>query len=257
MTVPLPQAFLETPLAHRALHDRAKGVVENSLSAVLAAVQAGYGIEIDVQLTADEQAVVFHDYDLDRLTGQSGPVRDRTLSELQSIALTAGDASIPSLAEVLNAVAGQVPLLIEIKDQDGGLGPNVGPLEKAVAADIAGYVGPLAVMSFNPHAVAQLRDLSPGVPRGLVTDPLPPAYWPNVSDETRKRLTAIADFDALGATFISHYFEDLGNPRVTELKAQGAAILCWTIRSLEDEEKARQVAQNITFEGYSAPQHRS
>ena len=114
---PLPDAFLGAPLAHRALHDVAAGRPENSREAIEAACAAGYGIEIDLQLSRDGQAMVFHDYDLKRLTGQPGPIRQRDAAELQAITLSGGATGIPTFAEVLDLVAGRVPLLIEIKDR--------------------------------------------------------------------------------------------------------------------------------------------
>ena len=134
-----------------------------------AAVAAGYGIEIDIQPSADGVPMVFHDYALERLTAETGPVRGRSAAELAGIPLIGCDEGIPTLAEVLALVAGQVPLLIEIKDQDGANGPNVGPLEAAVAGVLERYAGPLAVMSFNPHAVAAMARCAPDLPRGLTT----------------------------------------------------------------------------------------
>ena len=85
MTIPLPDAFLTIPIAHRALHDVRDGRPENSRAAVQAAIDAGYGIEIDVQMTADRQGAVFHDYALDRLTDEMGPVAKRTLADLATV----------------------------------------------------------------------------------------------------------------------------------------------------------------------------
>lgn len=248
----LPRVFLETPLAHRALHDVAKGRAENSFAAIEAAIDAGYGIEIDVQLTADDQALVFHDYALERLTDGNGTVRQFERGELASISLLGGGEAIPDLGEVLALVAGQVPLLIEIKDQDRALGDNVGPLEQAVAAAVAEYAGPVAVMSFNPESVAVMQALVPHVPRGLTTDAFLPDDWSAPADRLT-HLAAIPDFDRVGAQFISHNWHALDMPRVQALKADGAAILCWTVRSAEDEGAARRIADNITFEGYPAP----
>jgi glycerophosphoryl diester phosphodiesterase len=247
----LPAPFTRVPLAHRALHDLAKGRPENSRAAIAAAIAAGYGIEIDVQLSADGAAMVFHDDTLDRLTAQTGPVRERSAADLSRIGLKGGDEAIPTLPEVLDLVAGRVPLLIEIKDQDGAMGPGIGPLEAAVAEALAGYEGPVAVMNFNPHSVARMADLSPGTPRGLVTSAYDPDDWglPPALCET---LRAIPDYARTGASFISHEAADLTRPRVAELKAAGATILCWTIRSPEQEARARQVADGITFEGYLA-----
>lgn len=250
MNPSLPPAFLAAPIAHRALHG--PGRAENSLSAVEAAVRAGYGIEIDVQLTADGQAVVFHDEDLTRLTGEAGLVRARTADELAAIPLKAGGGTIPRLRDVLEAVRGRVPLLIEVKDQDGRMGPAVGELERAVADDLARYDGPVAVMSFNPHAVDALCRDAPRVARGLVTCSWRPEDWPDMPEPVCEGLRGIPDFARTGASFISHEAADLHRPRVTELKAAGVPILCWTIRSAEAEADARKVADNITFEGYLA-----
>ncbi len=248
----LPEAFLRRPLAHRALHDVARGCPENSRAAVRAAVDAGYGIEIDVQMSADAQAMVFHDGQLDRLAEASGPVRAVAAHDLGQIPLKGGAEGIPDLPEILALVAGQVPLLIEIKDQDGALGPDVGPLEAAVAKALAGYAGPVAVMSFNPHAVARMAALCPEVPRGLVTDAFAAKDWA-IPAPRRAELRNIPDFDRAGCSFISHHWRDLDRPRVSDLKARGAHILCWTVKSPTDEAEARKIAGNITFEQYLAP----
>lgn len=248
----LPAAFLTTPIAHRALHDRAAGRPENSLAAMRAAIAAGYGIECDIQPSADGVPMVFHDYDLKRLTGISGRIRGLTAAELGATTLLGGDEGIPTLAEVLDLVAGRVPLLVEIKDQDGAMGPEVGTLEEAAAKLLATYTGPIAVMSFNPHAVAAFSAAAPGVAIGLTTSAYTAEDWPLLPAKVRAHLAPIPDYERLGCSFVSHEAADLGAPRIAELKAKGAAILCWTIRSPEAEAEARKIAQNITFEGYLA-----
>jgi glycerophosphoryl diester phosphodiesterase len=246
----LPPAFLLRPLAHRALHDRARGRPENGR----AAIEHGYGIECDLQLSADGVPMVFHDDHLMRLTGQDGAVRERTAAELGRLPLKGGDEGIPTLAEVLSLVAGRVPLLIEVKDQSHALGPIDGVLEEAIAAALQGYDGPVALMSFNPHSVMALRDAAPDVPRGLTTCDFDPAdpEWAPAGEARLSHLREIADFDAAGACFVSHDRTDLHRPRLAELKAMGVPVLCWTIRSAEQEAEARRVADNITFEGYLA-----
>ena len=247
----LPEIFLRRPFAHRGLHDVGDRRPENSLAAAKAAIEHGYGIELDVQLTADAKAVVFHDYKLDRLTGSSGAVQQKSTAELAEIQLTGGDEGIPSLADFLGLVAGRVPLLLEIKDQDGALGKDVGPLERAVAAAIKDYQGDVAVMSFNPHSVAAMKETAPTCPRGLVTEAFPRTKWA-APKATLKRLREIPDYQRTGSVFISHQARDLNRPRVAELKQEGATILCWTIRSAKEERAARRVADNVTFEGYLA-----
>jgi len=248
----LPAAFLTRPIAHRAYHDKTQGRPENSRAAIRAAVDAGYGIEIDLQLSADGQAMVIHDYDLRRLTGQRGAVALRTAAELGTIPLLHGDEGIPTLCEVLDIIAGRVALLIEIKDQDGKMGPNVGPLEQATADALQSYTGPVAIMSFNPHSIIEMASLAPDLPRGLTTSAYKPLSWAPLPAAVCARLRGIPDYDRTTSCFISHEAFDLDRPRVAHLKSAGAAVLCWTIRSAEAEAAARRIAQNITFEGYPA-----
>lgn len=249
---PLPPALLARPIAHRGYHDRGAGVIENSRAAIRAAMDMGYGAEIDVQLSADGRAMVFHDYDLTRLTGRPGAVRQHGADALGKMPLTDGDETIPTLAEILALVDGRIPLLVEIKDQDGALGPDIGPLEQAVAQDLRGYDGDVALMSFNPHALSALAQFAPARARGLVTCDFAAEDWQLVPDARRAKLRDIPDFDATGASFISHDATDLGSARVAELKSRGFPVLCWTIRSAGDEARARRVADNVTFEGYAA-----
>lgn len=245
----LPEGFTARPFAHRGLHGTAGP--ENSPAAIRAAIARGYGIEIDVQASADNRAMVFHDDALGRLTEATGPVRAKTASELGAIRLKRGSDMIPTLDTVLRIVAGQVPLLIEIKDQSGDMGTNrIGPLEFAVARALKSYTGPVAVMSFNPNAISAFRDAAPQVPRGLVTDNWAREDWPGVPELRRNHLRGIPDYLPLGCSFISHNAADLHSPRVAELRADGATILTWTIRSHEAERAARRIAHAVTFEGY-------
>lgn len=250
MSMTLPARFLDKPLAHRALHDDT--MAENSLDAVKAAVEAGYGIEIDLQPSRDGVPIVFHDYDLARLTGVVGPIAQTSAAGLGGIALSGGGGTIPTLAQVLEVVAGKVPLLIEIKDQDGALGADVGPLEKAVAETLKGYEGDVALMSFNPYSVGLCRKYAPNIPRGITTCSYPAEDWPTIPKEIRCAQARIPDFDNVGACFISHQQDDLASPHVIKLQDRGVPILCWTVRSPETEERARKIADNITFEGYHA-----
>ncbi len=252
----LHEDFRRIPIAHRALHG--PGRPENSMAAIRAAVAAGYGIEIDLQGSADGQAMVFHDDTLDRMTDQTGPVRARTAADLRRIALKGGDGDgIPTLGELLEAVAGRVPLLIEIKDQSREMGPVDGVLERATAAALEGYAGPVAVMSFNPHSMAEMAKHAPGVARGLTTcafsqKDVPAAATDPAVEAGRRSLAAIEGFDRVGGGFISHDHRDLDRPRVAELKARGVPVLSWTIRTPEEEAAARRIADNVTFEGYRA-----
>jgi len=250
-SVPLPLAFLRAPIAHRALHDVTRGRVENSASAIRAARAAGYCIELDLQLSSDGVPMIFHDDDLDRLTAEQGPLNARTAAELTRIQLNGTDDTIPTLAQALALVDGAVPLLIELKDQSRTLSHTDGRLENATAFALEFYAGPLAVMSFNPLSIGQLSHILPTVPRGLTTSAFG-EDWVSVPQATRDRLREIPDYHRSFSSFISHEAHDLARPRVADLQSEGASILCWTIRSPEAEAEARKIAENITFEGYTA-----
>ena len=247
----LPPGFLRLPIAHRGLHDKAAGRLENSRAAVAAAVAAGYGVEIDIQLSADGEAMVFHDEALPRLTDGSGLVSDHPAAVLGRMRLAGMEEGIPTLVEILGLVGGRAPLLIEVKDQTGVLGPEVGPLEARVATLVAAYAGPVAVMSFNPHSVAALAEAAPGVARGLTSCAFDGADWA-LPDYRRAELANLQDAERTGASFVSHDKDDLDNPAVARLKGEGLAVLTWTIRSPAEEMQARRIADNITFERYLA-----
>lgn len=250
--VPLPDSFLKLPIAHRALHDRAQGRIENSAQAVKAAVAAGYGIEVDLQLSSDGVPMVFHDEALDRLTEESGPINTRTAADLGRIRLKGSTDTIPTLTEILALIDGKVPLLIEIKDQSLVMGPTDGKLEAATAAALRDYRGDVALMSFNPASVAHMARLARHLPRGITSSAYNPDDWAPLPVEVCSRLRDIPDYDPTLSSFISHEAADLARDRVADLKSRGASILCWTIRSPEAEAAARRFADNVTFEGYRA-----
>ena len=249
---PLPPSFLDRPFAHRGLHDRSRGVVENSRAAIVAAIEGGYGVEMDIQMSSDGEAMVFHDYQLTRLTGREGFARTHTAQELSLIRLTDSDEAVPTLAEVLDLVAGRTPLLIEIKDQHLALGPVDGRVEARVADLLSGYRGEVALMSFNPHSVARCGTFAPDVPRGRVTCDFGVEDWAHVPADRRAELALLNDLETLGASFISHQHDRLADAPVARVKAAGLPVTTWTIRSPEEEAMARRVADNITFEGYRA-----
>ncbi len=154
------------PIAHRGLHDVAAGVIENTPSAFAAAIASNYGIECDLQLSADGEAMVHHDATLDRLTERSGQLDAATAAELKRVAFRATTDRMITLGELCDLTAGRVPLLIEIKSRfDGDL-----RLVTRAAQVLAGYSGPAALMSFDPAPIAALRSLAPRLPRGIVAE---------------------------------------------------------------------------------------
>lgn len=243
----LPGAFLAGSIAHRGLHG--PGCPENSMAAFEAAASRGIAIELDVQLSGDGVAMVFHDATLDRLTDATGPVDAMPAEALAALPLHGG-GTIPRLSEVLRQVNARVPLLIEVKDRTGDMGPDIGPLEAAALDSLDGYGGDVALMSFNPHSIARFRRDAPHLPRGLVTARFDAEHWPDLAPETRARLAGIPDYDRVGACFVNHQADALDMPRIAELRRRGAAILCWTIRSPEEAREALRIADAVTFEGY-------
>jgi glycerophosphoryl diester phosphodiesterase len=246
----LSPIFLTTPLAHRGFHDVSQRIPENSAAGIRRAISGGFGAEIDLQLSADGVAMVFHDNTLDRMTDAVGPVRDWSCQELSDLKLNRSDETIHTFRQILHLVDGRAPLLVELKDQSGHLEPGPDDLERAVASDLEGYRGPVAVMSFNPYVIKSLRELAPNITRGIISEAFDADAWPRLSSARREELRNISSFDRVAADFISHDCRDLGNPRVAELKAKGVPILCWTVRSPGVEVEARHVADNVTFEGY-------
>ena len=205
--------------AHRGLHDST--TPENTLAAFAAAAARGFGIECDVQLTADEEAVVFHDFTLERLTAQKGPVIERTAAELTATPLAGGADTIPALKTVLDLVAGQVPLLIELKSRRDR---PVSKLCWAVQRVLLGYGGPHAVMSFDPRAPAWFARNAPETPRGLI-----------VTEEHRKGLhhAALRHFALWQARpdFLAYDVRDLPSRFAAAQRGRGIPVATWTVRS--------------------------
>ena len=247
----LDPAFLKTPIAHRALHDASKGIFENCRSAIIAAIEHGYAIEIDLQLSLDGHAMVFHDDTLDRLTDKHGDVPDYTAAELSRIKVGSGQDVIEPLEDILHLIDGRVPLLIELKDQSRQLSQTDGRLEQATIDALSLYHGPVAVMSFNPHMIATMAKLSSDLALGFTTGSFMDPSW-GIDAERIAHLSQIADFDPKRYSFVSHFALELAAPCIQILKEQGTAIFTWTIRSPEAEAIARQTVDNITFEGYLA-----
>tara|TARA_B100000214_G_scaffold365010_1_gene332247 strand:+ start:58 stop:834 length:777 start_codon:yes stop_codon:yes gene_type:complete len=245
--------FVEIPIAHRGFHDCGglfgSGLTENSMSAFDAAIKNGFGIELDLQLTSDNVPIVFHDYNLKRLTGINKNVQDVTLQTLEKATLPNGEI-IPTFSKVIKFVSGRVPILIEMKDQDGSLGPNVGVLEFEVAKILKSYSGPVAVMSFNPYSVLSFGKIFPKIPRGLVTEGFSKQSWPEVSEKRLEHLRLQKDIRQVGASFISHDFNDLHKFKIKNL-SKSMVVLSWTVRSHIDMKIALKRAHNVTFEGFN------
>jgi glycerophosphoryl diester phosphodiesterase len=223
------------PFAHRGLHGGA--LVENSGGALCAAVARGYGIELDVQLSRDGEAMVFHDDDLDRLTIEQGPVAGRTAAELQAIRLYVGNEVMPRLTDALTMIAGRVPLLIEVKSPDR----RVARLCGAVARALDGYDGPVGVMSFNPEVGGWFARHAPAVLRGLVVTE-------SGKSGLRGRIERRLFLWRARADFLAYDVRDLPSPFASAARGRGLPVYTWTVRSDGDRDRAASHADQIIFE---------
>lgn len=239
--------WLKQPIAHRGLHNADDGVVENSASAVEAAIRAGFAIEVDLQCAADYLPVVFHDRTLERLTAETGRVAGRSLAELREIGYRNSSDRILSLADLLTLVRGRTPLLLEIKS----LCDSNQRFETNIAEALASYAGDVAVMSFDPYCVARFRKLAPALPRGLIAESFKdPRYWP-LSDMQRFALRNLLASALARPHFIAYDIRALPAPApAIARKVFRRPLLTWTVRSEADRERAERYADAIIFEGF-------
>jgi glycerophosphoryl diester phosphodiesterase len=234
------------PIAHRGLHDSGKGVVENSAAAFGHAIAHDYAIECDLQLSADGEAMVFHDEELDRLMESSGPLRARTARALRRIAFKRGRDRIQTLGDLLDQVAGKVTLVIELKshwDGDDAL------LRRALEV-LAPYSGRYSLMSFDPDIVAAIREMSPATLRGIVTDRTTDHFYDRLSLGRRLELRYSTHMWRTQPHFISYRWSDLPFTPVSLFREAGHPVICWTIRSPDTAAWASRYADQITFEGF-------
>lgn len=230
--------------AHRGLHTPDKTVPENSLAAFRAAVAAGYGIELDIQLTRDSYVVVFHDDTVNRVCGKTGRVDDYTLKQLRRFHLCGTQEQIPLFREVLEVIDGRVPLIIELKT-----GPRNNELCQKAMELLRSYHGIYCIESFDPRIVAWFKKNAPQVLRGQLSD-------------SRKNFIAGKQNKYL-AFFLGNLLTNvLARPQfiaygpgkksffVRFAEACGAIRVCWTVRP--DDDTAAKETENdaVIFEFY-------
>ena len=231
--------------AHRGLHSSVRA--ENSLSAFAAAVEAGYGIELDVRLSKDGELVVFHDNTLDRVCGVSGKVIDFTADELSSLSLSGTADGVPRFSEVLSLVDGKVPLLVEIKEDAGD-----SKVSSAAAKMLAEYKGKFIVESFNPLSIKNFKAHLSGVPCGILCE----SYVKE--EKLRKPLyyllgTMLTNFLCKPSfiAFNHKHYKSLAL-RIAR-KLYKTPTFAWTVRSEEEERAARKHGfDSVIFEDYAA-----
>lgn len=239
--------WLKRPIAHRGLHDTARGVIENSASAIVAAMSRGFAVEVDLQCAAGNMPVVFHDATLDRLTNESGPVAGHDVDKLRAISLKGSTDKILSLPDLLSRVGGYVPLVLEVKST----WRSDGMFEANIVEQLAGYAGPVAVMSFDPHCVAAFRQAAPALPRGLVAERFTDKdHWQDFTAWQRFAMRHLLTAAFARPHFIAYDVQAL--PALAPLFAKvafGLPLLTWTVRSDADRERALRYADAMIFEG--------
>ena len=232
---PAPRWIAQRPIAHRGYHDLSADRPENSLAAILAAAEAGFAIECDLQMSSTGEPVVFHDPTLKRMTNRSGLVRELSPAELAKIHLLDTDQVIETLASILRLVDGQVPIILELKGnrgEDAGLVPGVADCLRA-------YPGEVAVMSFDHWLCAQFRKLMPQVPRGLTAQGNDRTYDGHIA--------AMRDYDL---QFVSYKVQDVDCRFVRDMRALGLPVITWTVKDEQARKWTKDHADQMTFEGF-------
>lgn len=240
-------AWLESDMiTHRGLHDN-QAIPENSLTAFKKSVENGYIIELDVQLTADNQLVVFHDKKLKRIFGQEGYLKDTTYAELMRLKILDSAEVVPTFKQVLETVDGAVPILIEIKNEG-----QVGPTESLIYAELKDYQGHYAVQSFNPYSLQWYRDNAPEVLRGqlsgsfIITD-----YEADYAGTTRlpwyKRVllsNLLLNFTSK-PNFISYETENVDDDTLAGLRELDVPLLGWVIDDQAEYDRVKPYFDNF------------
>jgi glycerophosphoryl diester phosphodiesterase len=243
-----PDWLTARPVAHRGLHDRARGIIENMPGAAAAAVAANFAIECDIQLTADGEAMVHHDDALGRLTEGSGALKDKTSAELKQVAFKDTTEKMRSLGDLCALVAGRVPLIIEVKSHfDGDR-----KLVTRMAEVLASYDGPAAGMSFDPDQVAALRELLPSRPRGIVAErDYTEADWPEATPAQRRGMLYLRHAFRTRPDFVAWWVDEL--PAAAPWIARnifGCPLLAWTVRTAEQRAISARHADQMIFERF-------
>ena len=239
--------LFDPPIAHRGLWSP-DGPPENSLGAFQAACAAGYGIELDVQRTADGEAVVFHDSTLERMTGQRGRICDHTVADLTKMKLAGSDETIPTLADTLTLVGHRAMVHIEIKIPYG----EVGPLERRVHEVLIDHNGPTCVIGFNPYSHAWFADHHPKVLRGLDSYSYATGDAKHLAPELRKAFAELQHVSFARPHFLALSLDMLPSPKADEFRDGGMPVIAWTVRSRQEWDAVQDHCDNMIFEGFEA-----
>ena len=236
------------PVAHRGLHDRARGIIENMPGAAVAAIRGNFAIECDIQLSADGEAMVHHDDALGRLTEGSGALRELTSPALKAVRFRDTPEKMMSLGDLCALVAGRVGIVVEVKSHfDGDR-----KLVKRMAEVLGSYAGPVAGMSFDPDQVLAMRETMPTLLRGIVAQGFySKADWPGTTAQARRGMPHLWHAGRTRPHFVAYFVDDLPAPAPWIARhVFGLPLLTWTVRSAEDRTRAARWADQIIFEGW-------
>ena len=243
-----PDWLTARPVAHRGLHDAARGILENMPGAVQAAIAGNFSIEVDIQLSADGEAMVHHDNALGRLTEGSGALLGKTAAELKAVKFKNTPERMMTLGDLCSLVAGRVPLVIEVKSHFNG----DRKLVARMAEVLAGYSGPAVGMSFDPDQVLALRELIPSLPRGIVAErEYTEDEWPEASVAQRRGMTHLRHAFRTRPHFVAYWVNEL--PAAAPWIARnifGLPLLTWTVRTPDQRASAARYADQMIFEGF-------
>jgi glycerophosphoryl diester phosphodiesterase len=236
------------PVAHRGLHTNAAGIVENMASAFNAAIAGGFGIETDIQISADGEAMVHHDFALGRLTLGSRQLSAMTAAGLRDVPFKDTSDRMMTLGEMCDLVGGRVPMLVEIKSRFDG---DTRLVKRAVDV-LRNYAGPVVVMSFDPDVVAAARELAPGLPRGIVAERhYVHDEWKDFDDAKRRNLAFLLHAPRTRPHFVAYQVKDLPSPGPwVARRLFGLPLLTWTVRTPEDRVRAARYADQMIFEHF-------
>jgi glycerophosphoryl diester phosphodiesterase len=244
-----PAWLTARPVAHRGLHDISRGIVENMPGAVQAAISGNFAIEVDIQLTADGEAMVHHDDALGRLTEGRGNLADLSAAELKRVPFRATADRMLTLGELCDLVGGRVPLVLELKSRFDG----DDRLLARVASMLASHADQVAAMSFDPRLVAGLRRAAPQIPRGVVSARrFDHPEWHALTAWQKRSLAHLLHAPWSRPDFVAYRVDDLPAPATRLAHGLGLRVLTWTVRTPAQRERATQWADQMIFEGFRA-----
>ncbi|MGY3445027.1 glycerophosphodiester phosphodiesterase [Bradyrhizobium sp. USDA 4473] len=243
-----PDWLTKRPVAHRGLHDAARGIIENMPAAANAAVSGNFAIECDIQLSADGEAMVHHDDALGRLTEGSGLLASKTAAELKAVKFKDTAEQMMTLGDLCTLVAGRVPLVVEVKSHfDGDR-----KLVTRMAEVLASYSGPVVGMSFDPDQVVALREIMPDLPRGITAQrSYDDGYWDKLTPAQRDGMLYLRHGFRTEPHFVAFWVNQLPAPAPWIARnVFGCPLLAWTVRTAEQRERAARYADQMIFEGF-------